>query len=526
MTWVKVGTAVALVLSIVALSAVLYFIYLPKPSPLPPPPVPKIVVVPIDFALDRPQVDWLVQNLTKLSQRDDVVGLILLVNSPGGTVSATEMLYSTLLSINKTKYTVVAGLAASGAYYISVATEKIYASPSSWVGSIGVIAIMWPENYFYEIPDYLYTTGPLKYYGRELLDYYNDVEKIRINFVNAVLKGRGEKIKTDPRIFETAAMFTAVEALQLGLIDEVGSVLDAAREMAEKLNLKNYSLVYLGDLARDGGRKLDVKTLLSRETIPMLYILPTAIEWNFQMDNVKNVTDAKPRDSMGKPYVVLDMAHQNLIPSSFLEVLRAELATVGYALLPATTEYELSELLKNASGCIIVNPVTPFSKTGVSAVVNATKRGVKVLYFYDMRASGVIAIGLWRYVVPYSAIAPYDPLLMYFNMSGLRSVYNYTTGATTHIENWQFVIVHPNNWSLLNGVSKLVLFSPSAVSTNAPHKLEVAGYVFGYGEGIYTVAAQVGNFTFVGSVRSFTPYFITLGDNSKFFKNLVSWLTS
>ncbi|MEM4964817.1 MAG: S49 family peptidase, partial [Pyrobaculum sp.] len=70
----------------------------------------------------------------------------------------------------------------------------------------------------------------------------------------------------------------------------------------------------------------------------------------------------------------------------------------------------------------------------------------------------------------------------------------------------------------------LILFTPSAVSTNAPYQLKVKGFVFGYGMGNYTIAAQVGNFTFVGTVRSFTPYFITMGDNWKFFANLVDWL--
>lgn len=62
------------------------------------------------------------------------------------------------------------------------------------------------------------------------------------------------------------------------------------------------------------------------------------------------------------------------------------------------------------------------------------------------------------------------------------------------------------------------------MSTNAPYQLKVKGFVFGYGMGNYTIAAQVGNFTFIGTVRSFTPYFITMGDNWKFFNNVIDWL--
>ena len=121
----------------------------------------------------------------------------------------TEALYTALRGINKTKYAVVTGLAASGAYYVAVAAERIYATPSSWVGSIGVIAVLWPEEYLYDIPDYIYTTGPLKYHGKDLADYYNDIERVRLNFVEAVLKGRAGRIKTDPAVFETAVLFPA-----------------------------------------------------------------------------------------------------------------------------------------------------------------------------------------------------------------------------------------------------------------------------------------------------------------------------
>ncbi|MFN3805051.1 MAG: S49 family peptidase [Pyrobaculum sp.] len=512
--WVKAGVAAALAISLVALFMTLSTWYI-KPAP----PAPKIVVAPVDFVIASPYAGELVRKLTEIAQREEVAGLILLVNSPGGTVADTEALYTALLGINKTKYAVVTGMAASGAYYISVATDKIYATPSSWVGSIGVIAVLWPETYFYDVPDYIYTTGPLKYYGKELTDYYNDVEKIRLNFVAAVLKGRGEKIK-DLAALETAAVFTAGEALQLGLVDEIGGLFDAVRDMAMRLGLRQYEVVYLNSTT--GG--VDLGRLLNQPSPPIFYILPTAVQWTLESNTPR--PQLPPVDTAGKPYVVFDMAHGNMVPNSFIEVLRAELAARGHVLTPVETEYGLARALQNATGLVVVNPTTPFSKTAVEAVVNATRRGVRVVYFYDMRASAVVYIGGVGYIAPYSAYAPFDPLLMYFNMSGLRAVYNYTGGAKAFEENWQLVTITPNgSWRLLRNVSRLVFFSPSAVSTNAPYRLEAAGYMFGYGHGVYTVAAQAGNFTFVGSVRSFTPYFITMGDNWQFFKNLVGWLT-
>lgn len=522
-----VGIALALAIGVAALLAVFYIC---QPKPAAPQPVkPKIVLVPVDFVIGGPETDKLVKALTELSQRDDVAGIVLVINSPGGTVSGTETLYTTLLGLNKTKYAVIVGLGASGAYYTAVAAERIYAAPSSWVGSIGVVAVIWPDLYLYDAADYIYTTGPLKYYGEDLHGYYDDVEKIRQNFVEAVLRGRAGRIKADPAVLETAGLFTAEEALKLGLVDKIGGILDAARDMAEELGLRNYSLVYLGDLmnmttAAASAWRVPLSQLLNASPIPIFYIYPGVLQIDVRAGVPRNVT--LPTSPLGKPYVVLDMSHGNMVPRGFIEVLRAELAVRGFALVAAASENQLTSLLANATGLVVVNPTAPFSRDALAAVLNATARGVRVAYFYDMRASAVVISGGAAYVAPYSAYAIFDPLPMYFNMSGLRAVYNFTAGGRTYLQNWQFVYVEPSgNWTLLSGVRRLALFSPSAVATNAPHRLTVRGYVFGYGEGNYTVAAQAGNFLFVGSVRSFTPYFITLDDNRRFFSNVVAWMT-
>jgi len=525
-----VGVALALALGVAALLIALIQC-MPKPAAeAPQPQKPKIVLVPVDFVLQSPQVGQLVSALTKLAQRSDVAGFVLVINSPGGTVSDTEALYTALRGINKTKYAVVTGLAASGAYYVAVAAERIYATPSSWVGSIGVIAVLWPEEYLYDIPDYIYTTGPLKYYGRDLTDYYNDIERVRLNFVEAVLRGRASRIKTDPAVFETAAVFTAGQAKEMGLIDKIGGVFDAVADMAKEMGLKEYSVVYIGEVANASARqsgaawRVSLSQLLNSTPFPMFYLYPAALQLDVRTDGGRNAT--LPTSPIDKPYVVLDMAHGNMVPRSFVEVLRAELAARGHVLVAASSENQLTTLLGNATALVVVNPTAPFSRDAVAAVVNATARGVRVAYFYDMRASAIVTISGISYVAPYSAFAAFDPLLMYFNMSGLRAVYNFTAGGDTYIRNWQFVAVEPRgNWSLLRGVTRLVLFSPSAVATNAPYRLVVRGYVFGYGEGNYTVAAQTGNFLFIGSVRSFTPYFITQGDNWQLLRNVVNWLT-
>jgi ClpP class serine protease len=496
-------------------------------------PVPKIVIVPVDFVLQSPQADELASALLKLSQRDDVAGVILLVNTPGGTVPATETLYTTVRGLNKTKYAVVTGMAASGGYYVAVAADKIYAAPSSFIGSIGAVAVLWPDEYLYDIPDYMYTTGPLKYHGRELLDFYGIVERVAENSLNAVVESRGSRLRTSAGVLESAALFTASEALEMGLVDAIGGVFDAARDMARELGLGRYALVELGELlwenitgAREGGSwRVPLSRLLNSSPLPVFYIHPASLELDVGGAQQVGVTPQAPQ--AGRPYVVLDMSHGNMIPRGFVEVLRAELARRGLVLAAATSESSLAELLRNATGLVVVNPASPFSQRAALAVINATARGVRVAYFYDVRSSAVVVVSDSARVAPYSHFAAPDALPMYFNMSGLRAVYNFTPAGAGRALNWQFVVAAPRacNWTLACNVSRLVLFSPSAVSTNAPCRLAVRGRVLGYGEGEYAVVAQSGNFLFVGSVRSFTPYFIQQGDNKQFLSRVIDWLS-
>jgi len=412
----------------------------------------EIVVVPVDFAIYDYPVDFLIKYVKRLEFDDRVAGVVLLINSPGGAVGATERLYSTIAGLNKTKYAVIAGLGASGAYYAAVAAEKIYATPSSWVGSVGVIAFIPPEMYLAEVPDWIYTTGPWKYYGKDLLALYDDVEKTRENFVNAVLKGRGDRLR-DLRTIETAEIFRADEALRIGLIDAIGGLWDAVRDMAKELGLRNYTVVdiyekynvtrYTGIVIPLLGGKIDAKTLLKLSPEPIFYIYPGAV----QFDGLPNATAPPVRAAVeerrGAPYVVLDMSHGNAVPPPLLEPLAAELVPRGYGIRVANSESELVKLLDNATGLIVVNPTQPFSEEALSAVVNATRRGVRVLYVVDVKSPVFLSYGFFIVVSSYNAPLYVHNLLSYLNATVVhRAVYNDTAvGAKTFTENWQFLHV-------------------------------------------------------------------------------------
>ncbi|MEL7475789.1 MAG: S49 family peptidase, partial [Cyanobacteria bacterium J06555_12] len=83
----------------------------------------------------------LAERLRKLADNERVKGIVLQVNSPGGTVGASQELYRAVEKVREEKpiVTTVTDVAASGGYYVASATDEIIANPGSLVGSIGVI---------------------------------------------------------------------------------------------------------------------------------------------------------------------------------------------------------------------------------------------------------------------------------------------------------------------------------------------------------------------------------------------------
>jgi protease-4 len=100
----------------------------------------KIAVVGLEGVIDEEKADEVYRQLKRARKDKNVKGIILRVNSPGGTVSGSDQIYNEIK--NKTDKPVVAfmeGIAASGGYYTSVACQKIVAEPTAITGSVGVI---------------------------------------------------------------------------------------------------------------------------------------------------------------------------------------------------------------------------------------------------------------------------------------------------------------------------------------------------------------------------------------------------
>lgn len=179
------------------------------------------------------RVDRLIEHAEK---SDRVDGLLLDIDSPGGAVDPSDLIYHKLMAFKaRTGKPVIArlnGLAASGGFYVAVAADRIIAHPSTLTGSIGVI--MQSLNYaglFDKVGLDLVTlvSGPNKDLlnpGREMTDEEREIlmsviDEVYGNFVGAVAEGRGMEIE-QVRELADGRIFTSRQALDGGLIDAIG----------------------------------------------------------------------------------------------------------------------------------------------------------------------------------------------------------------------------------------------------------------------------------------------------------------
>lgn len=212
-----------------------------------------IAVIPIIGAIDAHQASFVREAVNDVINDGWVKAVVLRVDSPGGGVSPSDEIWYQIERLKKAGYPVVAsygGVAASGGYYVSCATDHIVAEPTCVTGSIGVIAqVMTMEQLMEKIgvtPVTLVAEGsPDKDVANNMFREWNDDDRAKlgkmldsayITFRDRVKNGRKEKISDSAKLDKVAdgSIFTAYEAQANGLIDEVG-YLDDAIAVAEKL---------------------------------------------------------------------------------------------------------------------------------------------------------------------------------------------------------------------------------------------------------------------------------------------------
>ncbi|MBI4208330.1 MAG: signal peptide peptidase SppA [Deltaproteobacteria bacterium] len=194
-------------------------------------------------------VEAVVKRLQAASHDPNVVAVILRVNSPGGTVTASDILYHEILEFkDQTRIPVIVAMmdvAASGAYYVAMASDKVIAHPTTITGSIGVIMThISVEGLLQKIgvSGTNIVSGENKDIGTPFKDLSTEDQKILQSvidshyqtFVSVVQKGRKTLSEKEVRRLADGRIYTAEQALSAGLIDQIGYLDDAIEEAKKR----------------------------------------------------------------------------------------------------------------------------------------------------------------------------------------------------------------------------------------------------------------------------------------------------
>ena len=192
----------------------------------------------------------------------NIKAIVLRVNSPGGSALASDLIWRELELAKKEKPLVVSmgNYAASGGYYIACNADKIFAEPTTLTGSIGVFATI--PNFSVLANDIginaeqVRTNKSASYSVFEpMSDAFRSVaqggvEKVYTTFIQRVADGRNMKV-ADVDAIAQGRVWTGVEALENGLVDELGNLDDAVAEAAEMAELSTYKRVNLPVYKKD-----------------------------------------------------------------------------------------------------------------------------------------------------------------------------------------------------------------------------------------------------------------------------------
>lgn len=202
--------------------------------------------------------DNVVSSLRAAFEDKKTKGVVLRINSPGGSPVQSGYIYDEIkrlrgLNPDVKVYAVISDLGASGAYYIASAADEIYADKASLVGSIGVTAATFGFVGAMDkvgVDRRVYTSGehkafldPFQPQKPEETEFWQGVlETTHKQFIASVKSGRGDRLKVEqhPELF-SGLIWSGEQALELGLVDALGSTSYVAREVIGAKDIVNYT---------------------------------------------------------------------------------------------------------------------------------------------------------------------------------------------------------------------------------------------------------------------------------------------
>ena len=202
--------------------------------------------------------EYVIDLLHAADEDPGIEAIVLRIDSPGGTVAASQEIAMEVARMRKPVIASVGDVAASGAYWIAAQCDAIVAAPSSAVGSIGVIM---------QIPNYeglmdivgveytIITKGEFKDAGSpfrsltatELAMLDEDMELVYEQFIEGVADGREMDVE-EVRELATGWSWSAAQGQEMGLVDELGTYSDGLDLAADMAGLDEYEVIYYDEV--------------------------------------------------------------------------------------------------------------------------------------------------------------------------------------------------------------------------------------------------------------------------------------
>jgi protease-4 len=223
----------------------------------------KIAIIDVSGAIMDGEDSFAKKQIDRVKEDESVVGVVVRINSPGGTVTGSDYIYHHLRELKAERgkekpFPIVVSMGsvcASGGYYVAMAVgdqqNAIFAEPTTWTGSIGVIIPHYDLSKTLAeigVTDDSITSTPLKQLGSPTKPMTEEERKVLQTLVDESFKGFKDivisgrpKFKDDQAALDAATtgqIFTAKQAIDLGLVDKIGFVEVAIARTAELANEK------------------------------------------------------------------------------------------------------------------------------------------------------------------------------------------------------------------------------------------------------------------------------------------------
>ena len=198
------------------------------------------------------------EQVDALLERDDVQGVVLRINSPGGSALASDEIHRGVVRLTDAFPVVVSmgGAAASGGYYMAAPADEIWAQPTTITGSIGVFGLLFSGEELLNdkmgIKSQPVATHPFASFpsldrtptASELAVVQTSVDRTYNRFKQVVAEGRG----LDPAVVDSIArgrVYSGSKAQALGLVDELGGLHEAVKSCAKRAELSSYRVEHV-----------------------------------------------------------------------------------------------------------------------------------------------------------------------------------------------------------------------------------------------------------------------------------------